>query len=253
LKIITHYGEFTGYNVRNFSKLIGKDIIVAHQLLKNDIEQHEYWLITKNLLQDDPPAGLAQWMKWNSSAKRTESGEISFHYTQLSPLKNEITPEPLPRLELSKKAKMISLSQEYDRDIITMFHATGDFTYRSRWQEGVKAAEEVGHFLPRVGMRCRFIMENGEVIIYASGYSYSPERIEFSETDEKKERATYYLLEKTGDNKTKLTLDFYIEKKIVSQILFKLASKKKMEDSLRKSLLNLKELVKEIKLPATID
>src|ERR1044071_490157 len=52
LKVVTHYGEFTGYNVKNFSKLIGKDVIVAHQLLKNEIEQHEYWLVTKNLLQD---------------------------------------------------------------------------------------------------------------------------------------------------------------------------------------------------------
>jgi predicted nucleic-acid-binding protein len=25
LKVITHYGEFTGYNVKNFSKLIGKE------------------------------------------------------------------------------------------------------------------------------------------------------------------------------------------------------------------------------------
>ena len=55
LKVITHYGEFTGYNVKNFNKLIGKDIIVAHQLLKNDIEQHEYWLVTKNLVQDSKP------------------------------------------------------------------------------------------------------------------------------------------------------------------------------------------------------
>jgi hypothetical protein len=39
LKVITHYGEFTGYNVRSFNKLIGKDVIVAHQLLKNDIDQ----------------------------------------------------------------------------------------------------------------------------------------------------------------------------------------------------------------------
>jgi hypothetical protein len=51
LKVITHYGEFTGYNVKSFNKLIGKDIIVAHQLLKNDIENHEYWLVTQNLLQ----------------------------------------------------------------------------------------------------------------------------------------------------------------------------------------------------------
>src|SRR5260221_14188752 len=32
LKVITHYGEFVGYNVKNFYKLIGKDVIVAHQL-----------------------------------------------------------------------------------------------------------------------------------------------------------------------------------------------------------------------------
>src|SRR5215216_4203328 len=106
LKVITHYGEFTGYNVKTFNKLIGKDIIVAHQLLKNDIEQHEYWLVTKKLVKNDPPAHLARWMKWKSSAKQTEAGEISFHYTQLSPLKNEITPEPPPQLELSQKVKM---------------------------------------------------------------------------------------------------------------------------------------------------
>ena len=91
LKVITHYGEFTGYNVRSFNKLIGKDIIIAHQLLKNDIEQHEYWLVTKSLLQDNRPAGFEQWMNWNSSSQQTGSGEISFHYTQLGQLKNEIS------------------------------------------------------------------------------------------------------------------------------------------------------------------
>jgi hypothetical protein len=249
LKVITHYGEFTGYNVRNFKKLIGKDIIVAHQLLKNDIEQHEYWLVTKSLLPDSKPADFAQWMQWNSSSQQTGSGEISFHYTQLGHLKNEISPDPLPPLQLSKKSKMISVSKEYETDIITLFHATGDFNYRSRWREGVKTVEEVAHFLPRVGMRCRCVMENGEVIIYASSYSYSADRIEFSETDEQKKSASYYLLERTGDHNTKLTIDFYLEKNITSQILFKLVKKKEMESSLQRSLDNLVGLVKEIKLP----
>src|SRR6478672_9054481 len=103
LKVITHYGEFTGYNVKNFNKLIGRDIIVAHQLLKNDIEQHEYWLVTKSLLHDNAPVDFTRWMKWSSSSKKTESGEIPFHYTQLSNLKNEISPEPLLLNELSNK------------------------------------------------------------------------------------------------------------------------------------------------------
>ena len=247
LKIITHYGEFTGYNVRTFNKLIGKDIIVAHQLLKNDIDQHEYWLVTKSL-QNNPPAGFAQWMEWNSSVKQTENGDIPFHYTQLSQLKNEIPPDPAIQLELSKKTKMLSFSKEYDTDIITLFHLTGDFNYRSRWQEGVKSIEEVNHMLPRVGMRCRCIMENGEVSIYASSYSYHSDRIGFSETDEKKQSATYFTLEKISDDRTRLTVDYYLKKNIPEQLLFKLLRKNKMTEMFRQSLENLDALSKEVRL-----
>jgi hypothetical protein len=221
---------------------------VAHQLLKNDIENHEYWLVTKNLSQDNPLTSFAAWMEWNSSAKQTETGEVPFHYAQLSQLKNELSPEPTPPLDLSNKVKMISLSQEYETDIIKLFHATGDFHYRHRWQEGVKKVEEVNHFLPRVGMRCRCVMENGEVITYANSYFYQPDRIEFSETEEKKENLTYYTLEKTSENKTKLTLDFYIQKNIATQLIFRLMQQRKMEDSFRKSLQNLVSLLKEIRL-----
>lgn len=248
LKIITHYGEFTGYNVRTFNKLIGKDIIVAHQLLKNDIDQHEYWLVTKSMLQDNPPAGFAQWMQWNSSVKQTESGDIPFHYTQLSQLKNEIPPDPAIQLELSKKTKMLSFSKEYDTDIITLFHLTGDFNYRSRWQEGVKSIEEVNHMLPRVGMRCRCIMENGEEYIYVSSYSYHPDKIEFSETDEKKKSSTYYTLEKITDGRTKLTVDYYLKKNIPEQLLFKLLRKNNMKAMYQRSLEKLDTLSKEVRL-----
>jgi hypothetical protein len=249
LKVITHYGEFTSYQVKNFNKLIGKDIIVAHQLLKNDIEQHEYWLVTKNLLPGKPPADFGQEMEWNSSAKQTEIGEITFHYTRLSQLKKTLQPEASLQLGLASKVKMITVAQEYETDIITLFHAVGDFHYRSRWQQGVIAVEEASHFLPRVGMRCRCLLENGQTIIYASSYHYQPERIEFSETDEQKKSSTYYLLEKAGNNKTRLTLDFYLKKNLVNQILFQLMRKKQMEDTFHQSLLNLHELVKDIKLP----
>ncbi len=250
LKVITHYGEFTGYNVRNFNKLIGKDIIVAHQLLKNDIDQHEYWLVTKSLLRNDKPVGFAQWMKWNSSVKRTEAGEIPFQYTQLSELKNKLSPATIPQERLSDKVKVISVSKEYNADIIALFHATGDYRYRSRWQEGVKSVEEVNHFLPRVGMKCRCVMDNGEVTIFASSYSYSPEEIQFAETDINKKNSTRYLLEKTGDKKTRLTIDYFIKKSILSKTIFNLLHRKEMEHTFQKSLLNLEEFVKEIKIPA---
>jgi hypothetical protein len=249
LKIITHYGEFTGYSVKSFSKLIGKDVIVAHQLLKNDIEQHEYWLVTDHILREKTPAGLAQWMKWNNGMRITESGELNFVYTQLGPLKNAIGPAPLPQLDLPEKAKMISLSQEYDADIVRMFHATGNFNYRNRWREGVKSVEGISHALPRVGMRFRCLMENGEETIYFSSYAHDDDSVEFSETDEEKKSSTHYTLQTTGENRVRLTIDYYIRKNVLKQVLFTLLKKNKMKADLKRSMERLGTLVREIKLP----
>lgn len=249
LKVITHYGEFTSYNVRNFRKLIGKDVIVAHQLLKNDIEKHEYWLVTDNLLQDQPPTGFAEWMKWKRSAKQTEQGEIPFHYTELSHLRDEIKPEPPTLHELPDKAKVVSVSREYDVDIKLLFYTVVHFEFRHQWQAGVKGIDEVEHFLPGVGTRHRRVMDNGETMIYTSSFSYGEEKIVFSETEDARKRAMYYVIEKTGDNKSKLTLEYYVKRNFINQLVFRVKEKKQVEADFEKSLDNLTALVKDIELP----
>jgi hypothetical protein len=248
LKVITHYGEFTGYTVKNFRKLLGRDVIIAHQLLKNDIDQHEYWLVSEKLLPGNPPQ-LTGWMNWNSSTKQTETGDVSFRYTQLGPLKELVEPEPPPRFEIQKKNLVISASHEYTTDMISLFHASGDFSYRHRWQEGIKAVEELTHFLPRVGMRCRYILNNGETSIYSSSYSFSPDLIEFSETSESDNSTTYYTLQNTGKGTIRLTMEYYISKNFLSGLAFRLRRKNEMENSFRKSLENLESLLKEIRIP----
>jgi len=116
LKVITHYGEFTPLSVQKFNKLIGKDVIVAHQLLKNDIPQHEYWLVTTGL--DMQPADLTQWMHWSKSSKTTETGEIDFFYTQLGSLKKDIQ-KPSVQSDLFKQVKVLSVARDYDVNIKT--------------------------------------------------------------------------------------------------------------------------------------
>lgn len=250
LKVITHYGEFTGYNVHNFQKLIGKDIIVAHQLLKNEIEQHEYWLVTQGLFPETDMATLPSWMTWNSSEQQTPTGPVLFQYTQLGQLKHEIPVDPVLKLDVFSKVKMLSFEQAYDASIIVVLHATGDFNYRSQWQVGVKKVEEVNHFLPRVGMRCRCIYESGEQRIYSSSYNYTPDHIEYSETDEESNATTYYTLEKLGPVRTKLTLEYFIPNNIGSRVFFAWMKKKGVERDFRQSLINLDQLVKAIKLPS---
>ena len=86
LKIISHYGEFTEYKIGEFNKLIGKDIIIAHQLLKNDITTHEYWLISSNL-SEKLPGVFKPWIQWEYGSKKVDQREMIFHFTLLSQLK----------------------------------------------------------------------------------------------------------------------------------------------------------------------
>ncbi len=75
-KPITHYGEFKEYKIRNFRKLTGKDIIIAHQLVKNDIHNHEYLLIISSYLlvnsSNAAPNGLLIPSPFHSGAPGTE-------------------------------------------------------------------------------------------------------------------------------------------------------------------------------------
>ena len=249
LKVITHYGEFTGYAVKNFHKLIGKDVIVAHQLLKNNIEQHEYWLATTNLLGESPPADLEQWMHWSAGVKETENGKIPFHYAQLGELKNKIEPEHTSSYELEKKIKVLTLSKEFDTDVKKLFFTSVHFELRNQWLEGVKTIDEVEHFLPGIGTKHRCILEKGQRISYTSSFSYDPEsKIVFSETDDKKESAMYFILEPLGEKKSKLTLELYVSSKIM-KVVFDLFIKNKIHGQLQRSLQRLETLVKGIELP----
>jgi hypothetical protein len=255
LKVITHYGEFTGYSVQNFNKLIGKDIIVAHQLLKNDIDKHEYWLVTNSLVNDpsqfrDFTSEKQPWMSWNTSAKQTETGYIPFYFTLLSPLKEQVTVQPLPRPPLEERSKVLSFSREYPTDFITLFHAAGDFALRDQWRDGVKKVEVLDNHLPRIGMRCKTEFDNGEAFIYASSYFPSEDRLEFSETNESDGSITYYTIDKLAEKRSSLKIDYYVNKGFANNLIFNIFKKKKTEESLKKSMLNLDELARTLVIPS---
>ncbi len=248
LKVISHYGEFTGYTVKNFNKLIGKDIIVAHQLLKNDIDQHEYWLVTKGLTEEKMDK-LPEWVEWSSSAKKTDTGEIPFWYAQLSKLKNELQPDPPPDLEIKKKTKVLELIREYDVDILTLLHAAVDFQTRHKWHTAIKRVENISdEKLPRLGTSHQCLLEKGSAIIYSSSYSFSPEHIEYGETDDKKTSTLHFTFDSITENRTKMKLELFIKNNPLNKFYYKFFQKKKMEKLFKDSIENLDVFSKEMKL-----
>ncbi|MFH6959520.1 DUF2652 domain-containing protein [Flavobacterium aquidurense] len=50
LKFVLHFGQLGSVMVKDYCKLFGKDLIIAHRLLKNNINSKEYILFTESFI-----------------------------------------------------------------------------------------------------------------------------------------------------------------------------------------------------------
>ena len=156
----------------------------------------------------------------------------------------------MPDLEIADKVKVLTASREFDHDINTLFFNAIDFSQRGNWLVGVKGTDQVSDQLPRVGTSHRCILDKGQMIQYTSSYSYSPEKIMYSETAQSKKNALYQTYEKIGENRTRLTCDLYIKNNFIMKTMFGLMMKKKQEKEFRQSMENLAAYMNKIEQKA---
>lgn len=95
MKAILHHGEAAFSRVRHFEKVGGEDVILAHRLLKNSIEQDEYILMSEAFADI---AGEIDGMDAEPRREECEGiGEVAVKVYYTDP--GEITPLPRPRLD----------------------------------------------------------------------------------------------------------------------------------------------------------
>jgi len=91
LKIILHFGEEIGaVQIGKSIKLMGEDVIVAHRLLKNDIKENEYLLLSESLMDNYKDEVIERNFGWGELKESDENykhiGEINYSYINLEPL-----------------------------------------------------------------------------------------------------------------------------------------------------------------------
>jgi carbon monoxide dehydrogenase subunit G len=251
LKVITHHGEFSTYTVKEFSKLIGKDVIKAHQLLKNDIPLHEYWLVTNDIYKPDKKENLPEWLEWKEGKKQDENNEIDYHYSMLSPLRDKIPADTEDQFSIKGASKVvISAKKEFNENIDTMFRTVADFSARPQWMEGITAIDNVTTKIPQVGTAHNCIVGKKVNVLVTSSFKKDEKAITIEETDTKRMGTGQFILEKKGDNKTLMTFNFLLKKNPLLLTIFNLFMKKKLDKSINKSLDNLENYFKSQKKAA---
>ncbi|MGH2646743.1 MAG: DUF2652 domain-containing protein, partial [Ginsengibacter sp.] len=88
LKFIVHFGHIKEIKVAQFVKATGVDMIVAHRLLKNDIDSHEYILITGSCCNAVGRNNTNSMLTWSSSNQSYPAiGKIDYEFATLSEYK----------------------------------------------------------------------------------------------------------------------------------------------------------------------
>ncbi len=189
LKIIVHFGMIESVNVKSFRRLFGRELIVVHRLLKNDIGSSEYVLLTHDFLvrQLDTPDSIRAEFDWVNLQPGVTVydivGQVAYGYFLLTPLRAHIPPLPereRPRMYANRlpiEPVHVHAPRAFAYTYLT------DLTRRHRWMHRVRRVE-MDHRLMRVGTAHRCFLPAMTLGITVSDSTLGANEVEYVESIE---------------------------------------------------------------------
>jgi hypothetical protein len=242
LKIVAHFGSAGTMQVKNHVKLIGKDIIIAHRLLKNSVNVSEYLLITQSTLSAlaDADGRLASFAQGADAYDNL--GTIEYHFKPLAEYLAEVKVAPPLPARLKNPRQMARLSRQVEAPIERVFQELIDLPGRIRWIDGATKIEMSDDEPNHIGKTHTCVRGNEGTELTTSEVKVTDTTMELWETDRKKILACRYLLTREPSNRTNLAVDLFVRGSLIPQMLFKLVLEKKLKAFFAKSIANLGEL-----------
>lgn len=179
LKFVAHYGPLAEIKIGGFVKQSGTEMIVAHRLLKNSIENHEYILLTEKLLEE-AESSSENPVEWISSSEEYPSlGKITYRYTLLNDARDKV-PDPPPLKDYisdDTATRNITIALPFEDACMALVDIPG----RTRWMPGLEEVTQDGEnvFIGSVH-QCRF--EDHIAVVSPLRMTSSPEGVLYAES-----------------------------------------------------------------------
>ena len=250
LKFIITYGEVSFNKIRGHNKLFGKEVILAHRLLKNSIESDEYALITTEAMgAHDGNLDNSEWGTFEISTDTYDLGEIEYHYKLIDPIALKI---PSPKIESyglnDSKKLVLEEAFEIDSPIELVFNVLSDYSIRHLWSVGLKGSDQLNSKISRNGSTHRCLINNNknDPFFVAHDFNVTTDYIVFTETDHEKKISVVFSLKKLTSTTTLLKTHNFLDVGFFKFTLFSLLFKKKILKNVKKSMSNLEQYCKTL-------
>jgi hypothetical protein len=203
LKFVVHHGPLAEMKVGRFVTQSGTEMIVAHRLLKNSINNNEYLLMTEKLLQQVTDSTESVEMEWSKSSDEYDSiGKIDYRFTLLTDSRIKVPDPPVPIIDYltdDTAYHEIPIAANFRDAYMEIMNIPG----RSHWMPGLQGVEQDGpHVVIGSIHSCRF--EDYEAIVSPVRMTASGDEVFYAESCQIKEMnlslVHEFVFKKTGEN-----------------------------------------------------
>lgn len=234
LKFVVHFGDVANKRVKEYSKLFGKEVIVVHRLLKNQIPLQEYALFTHPVKTACATWQQAEQTAWAVPEEKEETydvGTVDYCYFELAPLLQEV-PEPaiedysLPGVTV----KILEQSRVIDAPLEFAFGVLSDLSIRHMWLAGLVGSDQLNSKIARHGATHRCVINDNDrdPFFVSHGFRYRDDCITFSETSENKGITTVWVLETLDDSRTRMSVHQFIKRNLFKEFVIRVFLKKRL-------------------------
>lgn len=210
LKFIAHFGYLKEIKVARFVKATGVDMIVAHRLLKNDVDSDEYILITEacgDAVGHTSPHPALQWSK--SSQAYATIGTVNYEFATLSDYRKQISPPAAPPRFVVEKGED-NLEIVIDAPLKTVYQTLINVDKRPEWLDGVATINRE-MTSERIGMQHNCVFHGLKLINTAAYRDFHEDHARYSEKVEipeiKVTLQAHYEMEALGAGNTLLSFN----------------------------------------------
>ena len=251
IKFIIHYGDVARKQVKSYSKLFGKDLIVAHRLMKNTIPESEYVLITHQLLNACSSWVEIKQVAWDTPRQGKEEydfGAIDYCYISLHALQSHVPEPSVQDYALARATRNVELESVINAPIEMVFDVVSDVHAKHLWMVGVKGSDKISDKVVRNGTQHRCIMnEDGSGPFFTShDFKISKDLITWTDTDPVAKMSLVITFRRIGSQMTRMKITVLATHTLFSRIMYLLRGRKKQFQFFSASLAKLNDYCQDL-------
>ncbi len=166
LKVIAHHGKISLMKIKDRVKLIGRDVIIAHRLLKNNVPGSEYLLISQALLKAAEENLPAPTLMQEYRETYGHLGELKIYVHNLSPLRSQVPPPPAPHYCIQFPNPIV-VTKKISAPMEIVHALLFDFEKMPAWNPGLVKVEYDRNAPLRLGLShtCLFDAASAEITL----------------------------------------------------------------------------------------